>query len=86
MAWCRGVRPTALLRLPDKPPSLPLPSAARRSASLVGLAEGAKGVSGAPSPTGQAVQVLLGPLKEMLESLTLQQEVMREMVRRARGV
>ena len=35
----------------------------------------------ATSPAGgPAVQVLLGPLKEMLESLTLQQETMREMV------
>jgi hypothetical protein len=52
-----------------------------KSASLVGLAEGGRpGSTGVPSPTGQAVQVLLGPLKEMLESMTLQQEVMREMV------
>jgi hypothetical protein len=39
-----------------------------------------RGGSGAPSPGGQAVQVLLGPLKELLEGVTLQQEVMREMV------
>ena len=31
-------------------------------------------------PSGGLLQVLLGPLKEMMESMTLQQEVMREMV------
>lgn len=41
---------------------------------------GGKGGSAAASPTGQAVQVLLGPLKEMLEGIQLQHEVMREMV------
>ncbi|PSC70697.1 serine threonine-kinase 4-like isoform X1 [Micractinium conductrix] len=52
-----------------------------KSASLAGLEGGGKpGGSAAPSPTSQAVQVLLGPLKEMMESMTLQQEVMREMV------
>ncbi len=56
-----------------------------RSASLSGLVEGGKGGSAALSPTSQAVQVLLVPLKEMLESMTLQQEVMREMVSLGEG-
>jgi hypothetical protein len=64
---------------------LPLfsPCCPRRSASLTGLVDGGKQLSSmtATSPAGgPAVQVLLGPLKEMLESLTLQQETMREMV------
>lgn len=37
-------------------------------------------LSGMTSPTGQPAQVLLPSLKELLEGLTLQQEVLREMV------
>lgn len=53
-----------------------------KTASLTGMTDGSSKAAGsaAPSPTSHSVQVLLAPLKEMLESMTLQQEVMREMV------
>lgn len=59
-----------------------------KSGSMVGLAEGGKQASGlgGGGGAGAPVQVLLAPLKELLESMTLQQEAMREMVRGSRGL